>query len=212
MRQTRNLLYRLRYRGFESLSLRHILLTRILLTLLASAAFAAGAADVGGVRLDDRARVQGTELVLNGAGVRKRFFLDVYAAGLYLPAKTSDPAAVLALGGSRRVAIHMLRDVGAETFIAALIDGVRANHSQEEVRRLEPRLKEFAATMAQMKEAKKGSVIALDLAAQTQLVVDGKPVGQPIAGEDFGRALLRIWLGDKPVQDDLKKALLGQAQ
>jgi hypothetical protein len=52
--------------------------------------------------------------------------------------------------------------------------------------------------------------IALDwTGAATQLLVDGKPVGRPIQGEDFYRALLRIWLGDKPVQDDLKKALLG---
>jgi hypothetical protein len=43
----------------------------------------------------------------------------------------------------------------------------------------------------------------------TQVTIDGKPAGQPIEGEDFYRALLRIWLGDKPVQDDLKKALLG---
>ena len=45
--------------------------------------------------------------------------------------------------------------------------------------------------------------------AGTQLLVQGKPAGRPIEGEDFYRALLRIWLGDKPVQDDLKKALLG---
>ena len=45
--------------------------------------------------------------------------------------------------------------------------------------------------------------------AATQLVVNGKPAGKPIAGEDFYRALLRIWLGDKPVQNDLKKSLLG---
>jgi hypothetical protein len=41
-------------------------------------------------------------------------------------------------------------------------------------------------------------------------VIDGKPAGAAIEGEDFYRALLRIWLGDKPVQDDLKKALLGR--
>jgi hypothetical protein len=41
------------------------------------------------------------------------------------------------------------------------------------------------------------------------MTVDGKPAGAPIAGEDFYQALLRIWLGPKPVQDDLKKALLG---
>jgi len=182
-----------------------------MLALLLAAALTANAAEVGGVKLDDRARVQATELVLNGAGVRKRFFLDVYAIGLYLPARSADSDAALALAGNKRVAIHMLRDVGAETFVAALTDGVRANHSKEEVQRLEPRLTALASVMTQMKEAKKGSLIALDLVgSQTQLVVDCMPAGRPIAGEDFYRALLRIWLGAKPVQDDLKKALLGQ--
>jgi hypothetical protein len=41
------------------------------------------------------------------------------------------------------------------------------------------------------------------------MIVNGAPRGKPIAGEDFYRALLRIWIGDNPVQDDLKKALLG---
>jgi hypothetical protein len=190
-----------------------LLVNRTLALLLATAALAANAAEVGGVKLDDRVRVQTADLQLNGAGVRTRYLFDVYAIGLYLAEKKADPAAVVALPGNKRVAIHMLRDVGAETFIAALTDGVRANHSQAEVQRLEPRLKELAATMAQMKEARKGSVIALDFAgSQTQLVVDGKPVGRPIDGEDFYRALLRIWLGDKPVQEDLKKALLGQGR
>jgi hypothetical protein len=52
--------------------------------------------------------------------------------------------------------------------------------------------------------------IALDWTGSgTQLVVDGKPAGKAIEGEDFYRALLRIWLGSHPVQEDLKKALLG---
>jgi len=64
--------------------------------------------------------------------------------------------------------------------------------------------------MAQIGEAKKGMAIALDwTGGGTILVVNGKPAGKPIAGEDFYKALLRIWIGDKPVQDDLKKSLLG---
>jgi len=62
-----------------------------------------------------------------------------------------------------------------------------------------------------MKEAKKGMAIDLDWdpAAGTRVTIDGKPGGAPIAGADFYQALLRVWLGPKPVQDDLKKALLG---
>ena len=187
------------------------LMTRMLAAMLASFVLAANGAEIAGVKLDDRARVQGSELVLNGAGLRKRIIFDVYVIGLYLPEKKADASAVVALAGNKRVAIRMLRDVGADQFSSALTDGVRANHSDAEFRNLEPRLQELGATMAGLKEATKGMAITLDFAAsQTQLVVDGKPVGRPIAGDDFYRALLRIWLGEKPVQDDLKKALLGQ--
>lgn len=187
------------------------LMIRAVVAWLAAATLTASAAEVGGVKLDDRVNVQGTDLVLNGAGLRKRFVFDVYVAGLYLTQKRTDPAAAVALPGNKRVAIRMLRDVGADTFSSALTDGVRANHSDAEFGKLEPRLRELSATMATLKEAKKGMAFSLDFAgSQTQLVVEGKPVGRPIAGDDFYRALLRIWLGDKPVQEDLKKALLGQ--
>ena len=71
-------------------------------------------------------------------------------------------------------------------------------------------LKELGAIMAGVGEAKKGMAINLDwTGAETQVLIQDQPVGKPIAGQDFYRALLRVWLGDKPVQDDLKKALLG---
>ena len=65
-----------------------------------------------------------------------------------------------------------------------------------------------------MKEAKNGMRITLDWlpGAGTQVTVQGRPTGAPIPGEDFYSALLKIWLGEKPVQADLKKALLGEKQ
>ena len=70
---------------------------------------------------------------------------------------------------------------------------------------------ELSAIMAQLKEAKKGMAITLDWlpGTGTRMTVQGEPVGAPILGEDFYQSLLRIWLGPKPVQTDLKKALLG---
>ena len=170
----------------------------------------AHAADVAGVKLDDKTRVGNAELTLNGAGLRKRAFFQVYAIGLYLPQKATSTAAVLEQAGPKRVAIHMLRNVGADAFTEALADGMRANLSEAEVKMLEPRIKELSATIAEVGEAKKGMALTLDwTGTATQLVVQGKPAGKPIPGEDFYRALLRIWIGDKPVQDDLKRALLG---
>ncbi len=182
------------------------MLTRILLLfLLAAPAFAA---EVAGVKIDDQSRVGNAELTLTGAGLRKRAIFQVYAIGLYVADRNADP---VTQPGAKRVAIHMLRDVGADQFVGALSDGIRDNHSEAEAKALEPRVAQLGAILAAAGEAKKGMVITLDgvPGSGTQVSIDGKPAGKPIEGEDFTRALLRIWLGDKPVQDDLKKALLG---
>ena len=166
------------------------------------------AAEVAGVKLEEQ--IQPGNLVLNGAGLRKRLFFQVYAIGLYLPKKTNSAEEAIGGPGAKRVAIHMLRNVGAAEFSEALAEGIRANHSEAEAKALEPRVQELGAIMGEVKEAKKGMAIALDATpAGTQVLIDGKPAGKAIAGEDFYRALLRIWLGPRPVQDDLKKALLG---
>jgi hypothetical protein len=170
----------------------------------------AGAVEVAGVKLADKAQVDSRELALNGAGLRMRLFFKVYVIGLYLPEKSRDAAAVLAAPGPKRVTIHMLRDVGADTFSEALVEGLKANHSEADYRALEPRVKQLEAIMARVKEAKKGMDIALDwTGAATRVSIRGQPTGEPIAGEDFYRALLRIWLGEHPVQDDIKTDLLG---
>ena len=183
---------------------------RLVTWIVLLAALPALAAEVSGVRLADTAKLESRELVLNGAGLRMRLFFRVYTIALYLPEKKGDAAAVLAQPGPKRVSIHMLRDVGADTFSEALVDGLKANVAQGEYAALEPRIRQLTAIMAEVKEAKKGMTIDLDWTGSAMRVsIDGKPAGQPIAGEDFYRALLRIWLGERPVQDDIKKDLLG---
>ena len=173
------------------------------------------AAEVAGVKLDDRLRLApgGPELELNGAGIRTRMIFKVYVAGLYLTEKKAEAGGVLSLPGPKRVAMTMLRDLGAQQLSEALADGIRNNSTAAEQEALKARVEELLAIMNALGEAKKGDAILLDFLPEsgTRVVVNGQPRGKPIAGEDFYRALLRIWLGDKPVDDDLKKGLLGQA-
>src|SRR5687768_4236941 len=84
------------------------MIARILLILAFPLAFAAGAAEVEGVKIDDKTRVGNADLSLNGAGLRKRVFFKVYTIGLYLPQRSATPAAILQSSGPKRVAIHML--------------------------------------------------------------------------------------------------------
>lgn len=172
----------------------------------------APAAEFEGVKLPDSVRVTegGADLVLNGAGLRTRFMFRVYVGALYLPKKSAVPAAIINDGGAKRVMMHMLRDVPADQFADALEDGLKNNNPAEVLAKLDAQVKQLRAVFAAVKLAKSGDVILIDylLGSGTRVTINGS-VKTTIAGEDFNRALLRIWLGDKPADQDLKKGMLG---
>jgi len=170
------------------------------------------AAEIEGVKLDERVTLGASELQLNGAGVRKRVFFRVYVGALYLTEKKSGAADAIALKGAKRVSMTLLRDLGARQLSEALEEGIRANHSQAELAPLRERIDLLVAVMNEIGGAKEKTAIALDYLPEsgTRITVDAAARGKPIPGEDFYAALLRIWLGDKPVDADLKKAMLGQ--
>ena len=188
-------------------------LLAVLLLALSLPAFAA--LEVAGVKFDDKAKVGAGDTVINGAGLRKKFVVKVYASALYLPQKAATTAEVLAMKGTKRVRIVTLREVSAEDFAGALVSGIRSNHSDAELAPLNARIDAFKATMLGIGTVTEGATIHLDWlpevnAGVTRLTVNGSTKGNDIAGEDFYRALLKIWIGDKPVQDDLKEHLLGK--
>jgi hypothetical protein len=182
---------------------------RCLFLLLLLGALPASALELAGVAVENKAKVGASELVLNGAGIRTRAIFKVYVGALYLPEKKSTAAEALALGGAKRVSMTLLRDLSAQQLGEALNDGIRANSSAAEAEALQPRIAEL---MARFSDGKKGDVILIDYLPETGTAVslNGTAKGKPISGEDFFRALLRIWLGDKPVDGDLKKGMLGQ--
>ncbi|MDO9165547.1 MAG: chalcone isomerase family protein [Rhodoferax sp.] len=181
--------------------------------LLACAALAAWAQplEVEGVKLEATSQLGAVKLQLNGAGLRTKVFFKVYVAGLYMPQKANTSSQLLAQTGPRRVAITMLRNVDAESFAGALNDGLRDNHSEAQFAAMKPKIDALNANLKAVGEAKKGDVIHFEFApdAGTQVIVNGQAKGSVIPGEDFFTSVLRIWLGDKPVDASLKKALIG---
>ena len=179
------------------------------LVFLALAASAL-AAEVAGVKLEERVTVGDAELVLNGAGVRTRVVFKVYVGALYLPARTGDAKAAIAAPGPRRVMMHMLRDLGSDSLTGALNEGLQKNHTPEQLQALEPKVKELTAILTRDKEIKQGTVIFLDgiPGTGTRVTANGKVLGT-VAGDELFPALMRVWLGDKPADEDLKKGMLG---
>jgi hypothetical protein len=182
------------------------------LLLLAFLAVPALAAEVAGVKVDERIKLESSELVLNGAGLRTKAFFKVYVAGLYLAEKKTNAAEALGLPGAKRVSMRLMRDLSAKQLTEALDEGIRDNTPAAEQDALKERVAELTAIMSSLHSGKEGDVIALDWlpGTGTRVMLNGETKGKAIAGEDFYRALLRIWLGDNPVSGSLKKALLGQ--
>jgi hypothetical protein len=170
--------------------------------------------DVNGYKFDDAAKVAGKDLKLNGAGMRTKFVVKVYAAGLYLPEKKNTTAEVLKQEGPRRVTLQMARDISSEDFGKAFMDGLNENVDKAEKQKIVAQIGKMGELFASVDGLKKGDVLHMDWipGSGTQTELNGKKLGEPIPDINFYNAILRIWLGDKPVDRSLKSALLGDTK
>ena len=184
-----------------------ILRIMISLVLLVPSAYAKEIADIN---FDEAIVVPGVSqnLQLNGLGIRYKFFFKIYIGALYVEKKTTNADELITHPGAKRVVMHFLYDeVSKEKLTSAWIDGFEDNLSDDAFGALKPRIDKFNSMFETVKE---GDVVLLDYipGKGTRVTIKGQQKGF-IEGEDFNQALLKIWLGEEPVTDDLKEALLG---
>ena len=183
----------------------------ILSAALAAAFPAFSAVEVKGVKFNDTYQVANQNLVLNGAGVRVKVIVNVYAAGLYVTKKDTSATGVIGQGGAKSMQMTLLRDLTGEDFAQAMISGFKKNVSSAELSKYQSRLDELLTLMKSRGSVSKGTTIHMNLipGAGTRVLIAGSQKGRDIQGDDFYNALLKIWLGNSPVDDDLKEELLG---
>ena len=186
----------------------------VLLGVLVTPAIPAIAMEVAGVKIPDKVTLGkgGHAVVLNGAGVRHKFMtVQVYVGALYLAAKHKEAEDVLADPGPKRVAMYVLiEELTAKELIASLNDAIAANHIPAEIALIEKRLRDLNRMMSSIGVMKRGGVVYIDFVpgAGTHITVNGEEK-LVIPGDDFFKALLRIWIGRKPVDGRLRDAMLG---
>ena len=168
----------------------------------------ASAQEIGGVTVQETLKTaDGVVLHLNGAGIRSKFFFDIYLAELYLehPANTADAA--IEDAGRKRLIMHFLYDkVEKEKLVEGWNEGFNGNTPAAEVVQLQAKIDQFNAMFV---DVKKGDIVVLDFVPGKGTVVTiAKEEKGVVSGKDFNDALLRIWLGEKPVTKGLKEALL----
>jgi len=173
-------------------------------------ATAAGAVELAGVNINDKVMTdEGVELNLNGAGIRSKFFFDIYIAELFLPAKVKTMEEAVGPDVRKRMVMHFLYDkVEKDKLVEAWEEGFAGNSSNEEVTQLRPLIDQFNDCFRDVVE---GDVVLLDyIPGKGTVVTIGGALRGTIPGKEFNDALLRIWLGKEPVTKKLKSQLLGQ--
>ena len=165
----------------------------------------AQAGELAGVTLPDQITVGGDTVVLNGMGLREKYFIDVYVGGLYLPEQTSDASRAINDDVPKRIVMHFvyssvpadkIRDTFDEGF-----EGVGAAGLASEVSRLNGWMEDLVS----------GDQVVLDYVpgTGTTVTVKGQTKGT-IAGVEFMQALWGVYLGPNPPTNKLKSGLLGR--
>jgi len=169
-----------------------------------------GAREIAGVTVPETDAMDNKALVLNGAGIRKKFFVKVYVGALYLTKKQTAAAQILSDPDAKRIVMSFLyKEVSAEKLVDGWNEGFAANNSAEELRMLQDRINSFNSFFTAVH---KGDVIRLDyMPDQGTRIWINEVLKGSVAGEDFSRALLKIWLGNKPADAGLKDDMLGSS-
>jgi len=182
----------------------------LILALLLGLAPLAHARNIEGVELAESVSARdGTALQLHGAGIRDKFVFDIYVGALYLPSTGQSLKTILGSDQPARIEMHFLYDeVEAEKLESAWREGFGDNNDREVLDTIEPQLEDFVGMFP---TAVAGDTFAMEyLPGQgTRVTINGEAAGT-VAGEVFFNALLGVFLGPEPADDDLKEGMLGQ--
>lgn len=185
-----------------------VVLAGILLAMAAGQSFAA--VDVAGIKYEASLPVAGKDLVLNGAGVRNKFVVKVYAAGLYLQEPKTTVDGVMKADGPRRMRLVMMRDLSSEDLGTAFMTALSNNVTEEDKGKIITQISKYGEMFGQVGMLKKGDIIDTDWVpgVGNQCYLNGKKFGPVIPDILFYNSVLSIWLGNKPVDTTLKTKLL----
>jgi hypothetical protein len=164
---------------------------------------------VGEVTLPNSVNFGNENLVLNGAGIRKKaMVLKLYSGGLYLGKKSGDAKSII--NADETMAIKL---VITSSFVSsdAMKEAVESGFEASMDGNTAPLSSEIAKFISFFNdEIVEKDIFDITYQAGTGVVAykNGKELGT-VSGMKFKKALFGIWLGNDPVDSKLKKGMLG---
>jgi Chalcone isomerase-like len=171
----------------------------------------AQAATLEGQRFDDTTVLAERTLRLNGLGLRGVAWIKAFVAGLYLSAPSKDSAQVLAMPGPKRLRLKIMLSAPSHELTKSLTARIDKYEAPELKSRMATRITTLAAMIDGLGDLKSGDVIDLDYTPDVGIGLrfNDRTIGKPVPGDDLYRAVLKIFVGDHPIDKRLKAGLLG---
>lgn len=156
-------------------------------------------------------QLAGQKLQLNGQGVRYRAIIPVYEMALYTPKKVTHAEELLDLPGPKSLSFVALRDIPGDQLGLALVRSMRENAEPGQADAITAYMDSLARIFSTEKKIAAGQTFHINYVPGkgTTLFIAGEPKGESVPDPAFIRAVLRSWVGPKPVDRLLKDALLG---
>lgn len=181
------------------------LLSSLVLTAGIAATSPVLAMEVEGVEVAESLSNGGTELNLVGAGVRNKFFIDLYVGSLYSADASAD-----VINGDVPAAIQLDIISGLitpEKMMAATNEGFEAA-TDGNTAPIQADIDNFMTEFSTVKEGDNYKFVNVP-GTGLEVYINGKKT-KTIANPEFKKALFAIWLGEEPAQDSLKEDMLGE--
>jgi Chalcone isomerase-like len=167
------------------------------------------ALEFDGKIFNDTVKIEGKELMLNGVGKRTIYFFDAYYAILYLDKTSSDYQNLIANSDSRLIELRLLREAGIESLEETMVKSLKKNLSKEKYSEIQVDINQYLTILRKIRSVKRGDILRIYYAEEsTYIYLNGRIQGAPIRSKLLNEALLSIWLGTHPVDDQLKRQLL----
>ncbi|MEQ8182836.1 chalcone isomerase family protein [Marinobacter salarius] len=179
------------------------------LLLTAALTTPAAALTVEGVDVPDTYSAMDTELKLNGAGTRSKWFMDLYIGGLYVPETIDDGQAIINADEPQAITLHIISGmITSDKMKSATMEGFE-NSTGGDLAAIKDVVDAFLDVFSE--EIKDGDVFDLVyLPGEGVRVLKNGKERATIGDLEFKKALFGIWLSDEPAQEDLKEKMLGQ--
>ena len=165
--------------------------------------------EIGGINMPESLEAGKTKLLLNGAGIREKFFMDLYVAGLYLKEKSGDPKVIIEANEPMAIRLHIISSMITSKKMEKATRKGFENATGGNIEPIEVQIEKFISVFEdQIEENDIFDLIYLPRkGVEVYKNSESKSVLEGIA---FKNALFGIWLSDKPAQKSLKKAMLGE--